>query len=68
MVRDDDRATNLTVRVPRALADRLDGLAGAAGLSRSQFVRLVPGRLEQDDLPHGLIEHAAELRAARAAR
>ena len=68
MVRDDDRATNLTVRVPRALADRLDGLAGAAGLSRSQFVRLVLGRLEQDDLPRGLIEHAADLRAARTAR
>ena len=61
-------AANLTVRIPRTLAERLDRLAGSAGLSRSQFVRLVLGRLEQDDLPRGLIEHAADLRAARTAR
>ena len=59
---------HVSVRVPPEVARRLDSLAGSAGLSRSQFLRLVLGRVGEGDVPKGLVEHAAELRAARAAR
>ena len=59
---------HVSVRVRPDLARRLDTLAASSGLSRSQFLRLVLARVGEGDVPRGLVEHAAELRAARAAR
>ena len=58
-------AVHVSVRVRPELARRLDDMARASGLSRSQFLRLVLGRLNAHDVPPGLIEHGRELQAAR---
>lgn len=59
---------HLSVRVRPEIADRLDRLATTAGLSRSQFLRMVLGRLDDRSVPAGLAEVGAELAAARTVR
>lgn len=58
-----DRANfSLIVRMPKSLAERVDGLAARAGLSRSQLVRLVLANLTEHDLPSAMIANAEALR------
>ncbi len=59
---------HVSVRVRPELADRLDRLAAKAGVSRSQFLRLVLGRVDERAVPAGLAEVGAELAATRTAR
>ena len=59
---------HLSLRVRPELADRLDRLAASAGVNRSQFLRLVLGRVDERAVPPGLAEVGAELAAARTAR
>ncbi len=68
MVREDDQATNLTVRVPRTLVKRLDELAAGVNRSKSELVRYLLLKAAHDDLPDGCRADADALRAARAAR
>jgi len=68
VTRNDDRATHLTVRVPRSVADRLDGLASEVNRSRSELIRYLLVKAADGDLPDGWRADAAALRAARAAR
>ena len=68
MVRDDDRATNLTGRVPKALADRLDELAACVNRSKSELVRYLLLKANDSDLPAGWRSDADALRAARSTR
>ena len=63
-----DPATNLTVRVPRTLAERLDELAASVNRNKSELVRYWLLRLTDSDLPAGWRADADRLRAARAAR
>lgn len=67
MVRDEP-VTNLTVRVPRSLADRLDELADGVNRSKSELVRYLLLRATDGDLPEGWRADAEALRVARAAR
>ena len=59
---------HLTLRVRPEVADRIDRLAAMAGLSRSQFLRIVLGRVDERALPPGLADVGAELAATRTAR
>ena len=68
MVREDDRATNLTVRVPRPLADRLDELAAGVNRSKSELVRYLLLKATDGELPAGWRDDADALRAARSTR
>ncbi len=61
-------ATNLVVRVPRALDARLDDLAAGANPTKSEIVRFWLLKLSTNDLPEGWHQDAAALRAARLAR
>ena len=68
MVRDNDAATNLTIRVPRALADRLDELAVGVNRSKSELVRYLLLKATAGELPDGWRVDAEALRAARVSR
>lgn len=59
---------HLSLRVRPELASRLDRLAASAGLSRSQFLRIVLGRVDERAVPPGLAEVGAELAATRTVR
>jgi|tagenome__1003787_1003787.scaffolds.fasta_scaffold10066389_1 predicted transcriptional regulator len=59
---------HVSVRVRPELVDRLDRLATKAGLSRSQFLRIVLGRVNEQSLPAGLADVGAELAASRTVR
>ena len=67
MVRDDDRVTNLTGRVPRALDDRLAELAAGVSRSKSELVRYLLLKGLDRELPAGWRADADGLRAARLA-
>jgi hypothetical protein len=67
MIANPPRSPRLMVRIPPEFGRHLDEVATAAGLSRSQLVRLVLGRLRTNDLPPGLIENADALRTANRA-
>ena len=68
MEREDDRATNLTVRVPRPLADRLDELAAGVNRSKSELVRYLLLKATDGEQPVGWRDDAEALRAARSTR
>jgi len=59
---------HVSVRVRPETVDRLDRLATTAGLNRSQFLRIVLGRLDERAVPAGLVEAGAELAATRTVR
>ncbi len=58
----------LTVACSTALVEHVDQLAKEAGLSRSMVVRLLLTQATAADLPIGIREHAALLRASRRMR
>ena len=57
-------STMLFVRVPTSMAERVDTLAERAGLNRSQLLRLLLARVDDEDIPSGLLTVADELRPA----
>ena len=59
---------HVSVRVRPDVVDRLDRLATKAGLSRSQFLRIVLARVDERSMPAGLAEVGADLAASRTAR
>lgn len=56
---------HFSVRVPAGQAREFDALAHAAGLRRSELLRLVISRTAEGDLPPGLLAAGEELRRAR---
>jgi len=61
------RTSQVTIRLPQKVAEKLDVMADAAGLTRAQLMRMLLSRASAEDLPSGLIENAASLRDARGA-
>lgn len=57
-------STVLFVRVPTPVAERVDDLAERAGLNRSQFLRLLLARVDDEDVPSGIFAVADDLRPA----
>jgi hypothetical protein len=55
----------MTLRIPKATVDRIDGLAEESGLTRAQVLRMLLRRASEADLPAGLVENADRLREAR---
>jgi hypothetical protein len=62
------RTVTISVRAPVAVRRQIDHLAHLAGLSTSQFLRLVLARLGPEDVPSALAASRSELQAARTAR
>jgi predicted transcriptional regulator len=59
------RTLQITVRLSDQVVEKLDTMAGAAGLTRAQLMRMLLSRASAEDLPAGLVENAACLRDAR---
>jgi hypothetical protein len=62
------RSVCVSVRAPAEIAERIDTLASSAGLTRSQFLRLVLARLGPGDVPLDLVASRDHIEAARGAR
>ena len=61
------RTSQVTIRLPQKVAEKLDVMADAAGLTRAQLMRMLLSRASAEDLPSGLVQNAASLRDARGA-